>query len=96
MEYIKARLMEIERTRLLVVLSRTIHGLTIRARSFYDHPDAAAGMRETNEAIHRVSGHLRDLIDANEPLTPGRADGVVEATKLLTPAEVSRIYGFTT
>jgi hypothetical protein len=99
MKDIKQRLMTIERTKVLVVLSKTIHELTIRARFYYDQPDAIGAMREliiTNEAIHRVSGHLRALIDANEILTPSRADGIAETTKLLTPVAVDRIYGFTT
>ncbi len=96
MKDVKQWLMEIERPKLLLALCGIIHALTIRARSFYDEPDAVAGMRETNEEIHRVSGHMRALIDANEPLTPSRADGIAASAKLLTPAAMDRLYEFTT
>jgi hypothetical protein len=95
MERIKQRLGIVERDTLLWVLCQAIHELTIRARFFYDQPDAAGEMQETNEAIHHVSGHLRDLIDRNEPFTSSRADGVGEALKLLTPTALDRLYGFT-
>ena len=96
MEDIEQRLMKIERPKLFLVLSGTINQLTIRARFFYDQPDAIVEMRKTNEAIHRVSGHMRDLIDASEPLTPSRTNCIAESSKLLTPAALDRLYGFTT
>lgn len=95
MESIKPRLMTIERVTLLAVLAKAIHELTIRAQSFYDQPSAIDGMRETNEAVHSVSGHLRDLIDANEPLTSSRAEAIVEAISLLTPAALNRLCELT-
>jgi len=94
MERIKQRLAIVERGILLWVLSQAIHELTIRARFFYDQPDATARMQEANEAIHRVSGHLRDLTNAEEPFSPSRADSVGEAMTLLPHAALDRIYGF--
>lgn len=95
MERIKQRPGTVERGALLWVLSQAIHELTIRARLFYE-PDEVVRIQETNEAIHRVSGHLRDLIDMNEPFTPRRADSVGEALKLLDPATLDRLYRLTT
>lgn len=96
MDHIKQRLGAVERSRLLWLLSQLIHELTIRARFYYDQPDAAGGMQETNEAIHRVSSHTRDLTNPDEPFTASRADSIGEALKLLTPAALNRLYGFTT
>jgi len=96
MDQIKQRLKAIERPRLLWLLSQLIHELTIRARFYYDQPDAVDRMRETNEAIHRVSGHSRDLTNPDEPFTPSRADSIGEALKLLTPPTLDRLYEFTT
>lgn len=96
MDHIKQRLGEVERPRLLWLLSQLIHELTIRARFYYDQPDAAGRMQETNEAIHRVAGHTRDLTNADEPFTNSRAASIGEALKLLTPAALDRLYEFTT
>jgi len=95
MDHIKQRLGKLERMRLLWILSQFVHELTVRARGYYDLPEGLGGMQETNEAIHRVSGHLRDLAEENEPFTSSRADSIVEALKLLTPAALDRLYGFT-
>lgn len=92
MDHMKQRLGAVERSRLLWLLSQLIHELTIRARFYYDQPDAAGRMQETN----RVAGHSRDLTDANEPFTASRADSIGEALKLLTPAALNRLYEFTT
>lgn len=93
MNDIKQRLGHLERPRLLWMLSQLIHELTIRARFYYDHPDAVGRMQETNEAIHRVVGHTRDLTDADKPFTASRADSIEEAMTLLTPAATDRIMG---
>jgi hypothetical protein len=77
------------------MLCQLTHELTIRARFYYDEPEGIGAMRETNEAIHRVSGHCRDLTNHDEPFTSSRAEGIGEALKLLTPAALDRFYGFT-
>jgi hypothetical protein len=66
--------------------------LTIRNRYYYDSPDALARLREGNEAIHRLSGHLRDLLDPAEELTESRKDGIVEQLLLLSPPVLDRIF----
>lgn len=95
MDHVKERLQSLERTRLLWILAQLIQELTIGARLYYDQPDSAAAMQETNEAIHRVSGHCRDLTKQDEPFTSSRAASIGEALKLLTPAALKRLYGFT-
>lgn len=95
MNALQQRLMTMERTTLLVMLARLIHELTICSRSFYDREDALDGMRETNEAIHSISSHMRALIDPMELITASRADGIAAASEPLTPAALDRIYGFT-
>jgi len=96
MDHIKQRLGALERSRLLGLLCQLINELTIRSRFYYDQPDAADRMRETNEAIHRVSGHTRDLTNADEPFTASRADSIGEALKLLPPSALNRLFNFTT
>jgi hypothetical protein len=95
MNNLQQRLITADRSTFLVMLAQVIHELTIRARYFYDRTDALGGMRETNEAIHHVSGHLRDLIDPIEPMTAGRADSIVAASELLPQRAIARIYELT-
>jgi hypothetical protein len=91
MEQLKATLAAAQRPELLVLLARAITELTIRGRSHYDSPDANERLRETNEAIHRVSGHLCDLCDPDEAFTTSRRDGVAEELRLLPPSSIARI-----
>ena len=95
MDHIEQRLRSLDRTRLLWILSQLIHELTIRARFYYDQPESSGEMQATNEAIHRVSGHCRDLTKQDEPFTSSRADSIGEALKLLTPSALDRLNGFT-
>jgi hypothetical protein len=90
MEQLRARLMNAERPELLRLLAAVIAELTVRGRSYYDSPDAVERLRETNEAIHRVTGHLRDLSDGEAIFTASRADGVMEQIRLLTPSTSSQ------
>ncbi|CAN5494776.1 hypothetical protein BH10PSE14_BH10PSE14_36710 [soil metagenome] len=46
---------------------------------------------EGNEAIHRLNGHLRDLLNPAEELTESRKDGIVETLSLLSPPTLDRI-----
>ena len=95
MKKLQQQLMAVDRRTLLAMLAQVVHELTIRGRYFCDHTDAFEEMRKTNEAVHRVSGHLRDLIDPIEPLTATRADGIAAASELLPQRALVRIYGFT-
>lgn len=95
MDHITQRLWKLERARLLWILSWLIHELTIRARFYYDKPEGVGAMQETNKAIHRVSGHCRDLTKQEEPFTSSRADSIGEALKLLPPSALDRLYEFT-
>lgn len=96
MDHIKQRLETVERSRILCLLSQLVHEPTIRARLYYDQSDSAGRMQETNEAIHRISGHSRDQTNSDEPFTTSRADSIGEALQLLTPAALDRLYEFTT
>lgn len=90
MEQLRARLMNAERPELLRLLAAVIAELTVRGRSYYDSPHAVERLRETNEAIHRVAGHLHDLSDSEVIFTASRADGVLEQIRLLTPSTGSQ------
>jgi hypothetical protein len=46
---------------------------------------------EGNEAIHRLNGHLRDLLDPAEELTESRKDGIIEALSLPSPPTLDRV-----
>lgn len=96
MDYFKNRLEAVDRSRLLWLLSQLIHELTIHARYYYDQPDAVGRMREANEAIHRVSGHTRDLTNSEEPFTGSRADSIDDVLKLLHPSALNRLCRFAT
>jgi hypothetical protein len=90
-----ARMQAAERAELLTLLAAAITEMTIFGRSRYDGEDAARHLRQTNEAIHRIAGHLRALCDPDELFTESRAAGVGEQLALLHPSAVARIYGFT-
>jgi hypothetical protein len=77
---------------LLQSLSQALMELTIRNRYYYDSPDALVRLREGNEAIHRLNGHLRDLLDPAEELTESRKDGIMEQLLLLPPPVLDRIF----
>ncbi|WP_186457429.1 hypothetical protein [Nitrospirillum amazonense] len=78
--------MTAQRPELLRLLVTGVHQLTVCARTHYSEPDALDRMRDINEAIHVLSGHLRDLFNENGPLTESRADGIVAALRLLGPS----------
>jgi hypothetical protein len=75
----------------LQFLSGLIFELTIRGRYFYDEPDSHRQMVVTNEAIHRIAGHLRDLQDTRVDMTPSRAEGIAAAATLLAPDLVEKL-----
>ena len=54
-----------------------------------DQPDAAGRVQETKEQFI-VSGHTRDLTNADEPFTASRADSIGEALKLLTHIAIEK------
>ena len=55
------RMRAAQRPELLKLLARTITQITILGRDYYDDEDSISHLRQTNEAIHRLAGHLRDL-----------------------------------
>ena len=78
------------RQQLIRFLASAINELTVAARAAYE-PSTPAVLKRCNEAIHRLSGHLVALIDADEPMTVSRADGILEQLKALHPTTVSRL-----
>jgi hypothetical protein len=91
MDTLQQRLLRGDRTILLRFLSQLISQLTILARSHYDHPQSQRLLVETNEAVHRLAGHLRDLVDAGEPLTESRAEAISAHADLLSSLELERL-----
>lgn len=91
MSLLRIHLFETSRDELLKRLARGLTQLTIRNRAFYDDQYAKSRLVEGNEAIHRLTGHLRDLIDPIEELTESRKDGIIEALALLSPPTLDRI-----
>ena len=87
---IRSKLFDGPRSVVLVRLARGICELTIRNRASYDQPDALHRLIEGNEAIHRLNGHLHDLIDPDEELTESRKDGILEQLRLLPPSALVR------
>jgi len=82
-----------QRAELLKLLARTITEITILGRDYYDDEDCVDHLRQTNEAIHRLAGHLRDLCNPDEAFTESRADAVRHVLALLHPSSVDRIHG---
>lgn len=84
-------LLAISRPALLGFLGAAINELTVSGRYSYAEPDVAERLRETNEAIHRLAGHLRDLSDPGEALTASRIKGIMEQLKILPSSALQRI-----
>ena len=88
------RLTNAPRDKLLRLLSRLIHELTITGRFYASVPPAQGrnGLVRVNEAVHRLSGHLRDLQHPQEPMTESRAAGITEAaTPLINSDRLSKL-----
>lgn len=85
------QLLEVDRATLLRFMAQLIHHLTIHARANYDSPDCPARLREVNESIHRIAGHLRDLLDDSEPTTEIRAKAIASNADLLIPSQIDRL-----
>jgi hypothetical protein len=85
---LKDKLLAAPRARLLRFLASAINLLTVEGRSRYDEPSEDDRLKQTNEAIHRLSGHLRDLCDEREEMTGSRADGMIESLGLLNSAVI--------
>ena len=90
MTILQARLMAAARPAQLRFIASAINALTVRNRAYYGDRDFPR-MMEGNEAVHRLSGHLRDLTDAGEELSESRADGICEQLGFLPQMEVGRI-----
>ena len=89
------RMREAKRPELLLLLAAAITEMTIFGRAHYDDEDSQNHLRRTNEAIHRLAGHLRDLCDPDEAFTESRAAGVGEQLAILHPSAIARIYEVT-
>jgi hypothetical protein len=83
-----------DRGNVLRFLCQQINELTIYARANYDAPDSHKRLIETNEAIHHLLGHLRDLLKPSEELTASRAEGILEQAALLSPHSLLRPESF--
>jgi hypothetical protein len=89
---LRAQIAQVQRPELLKLLAAGINDMTICGRSHYDSPDMIDGLRRTNEAIHRLSGHLRDLCDPDETLTSSRAEAISELLGSYAPSAISRFF----
>ena len=89
------RLLAAHRQSLLEFLPSAIHEITIHARGFYGEPQAETGLMRSNEAVHRLSGHLGDLIASDEALTESRAAGIAEQLEVLSDASLARLLTHT-
>ena len=93
---LKDKILSLPRQDLLKLIARGMNDLTIFGRSYYHAPDELLGLRTVNEAMHRLSGHLRDLCDRDEPCTDSRAEGIVGNLAVLPDGSLKRLYEFTT
>ena len=88
---LSSRLLAAHRPAVLEFIAAAIHGLTIRSRCYYSEPDRFERMREANEAIHRLAGHMRGLVQVAEPLTETRIQGIIANAQLLSTIELDRL-----
>ncbi len=88
---IEEQLAAAARDHALRFLASAIHELTIVGRDAYRSNAAEIQLTASNEAIHRLSGHLRDLCDLQEPLTRSRAQGIAEAIRLISTTNLNRM-----
>ena len=84
------RLLNVERNRLLGLIAAAIHEFTIVGRGAHLDRDLEAHYR-TNEEIHRLSGHLRDLADPAEIVTESRAEAIAGGLGLLGADAITRL-----
>jgi hypothetical protein len=75
----------------LALMASAIHELTIDSRAGYDSPDGRERMVAANEAVHALSGHLRDVAHAPTAMTHARAEGVLAALSALSPRAIKRL-----
>jgi hypothetical protein len=83
---LQQRLLRADRPSVVRFTSQLIHHLTIHARAHYELPEVGRVLVETNEAIHRIAGHLRALTAEDEPVTESRAAAICAHADLLTPS----------
>lgn len=85
------RMRAANRQELLTLLATAITEMTIFARAHYDGDDSLSHLRQSNEAIHRLAGHLRDLCDPDETFSESRVAGIGGQFALLPPSAITRI-----
>jgi hypothetical protein len=88
---LEEQLLAAERDNALRFLASAIHAMTLVGRDAYRSSAAEIQLTASNEAIHRLSGHLRDLCDLQEPLTRSRAQGIAEAIGLMSTTDLNRL-----
>jgi hypothetical protein len=89
-EELKPRLLELPRSALLRFLGAGLMELTMNGRDAYGRPDVAERLMETNEAISHLSGHLRDLLNRDEPITESRVDAILEQLQRVPQSALKR------
>jgi hypothetical protein len=72
------------------LIASAINELTVVARGGYRDGDLEQ-MYRVNEAIHALSGHLRDILADAARLTRSRAEGVIAAFSMLSPGALQRL-----
>ncbi len=92
---LSTKIQELSRVGLLKTTAASIEDLTTLGRFYFNEPNELSKLRHINEAIRRLSGHLRDLCDPSEPCTESRAQGICEQLEILPEASLKRIYEFT-
>lgn len=77
-------------------IAALIHHLTISARDHYDSAEAATKLSLANEAIHRLAGHLRTILESDAPIEDWRIAQIenllsqVHSANLVRLAEILR------
>ena len=90
MAIIAERLLGADRNALLRLLASMIGEFTIDGRGAFIARDLD-GLFSANEAIHRLSGHMRDLTDPQEPFTESRAEVILACLAMLRPKTLARL-----
>lgn len=72
-------------------IAALLHHLTISARDHYDSPEAATKLSLANEAIHRLAGHLRTILESDAPIEDWRIAQIDNLLSQLHPANLARL-----
>lgn len=72
-------------------IAALIQHLTISARDHYDSAEAATKLSLANEAIHRLAGHLRTILESDAPIEDWRIAQIDNLLSQLHPANLARL-----